>query len=253
MTDNIYIYNNTFISLLNLIDNLLTNNIKPGNIKNKFYTPTLLDNIITLEITSNFQVVDKYTQFVDKNILKQLYYVFLSTDDNKELIIYYFLLNSLKYKGKIIYMRNLRCVDKVSKISHYVSREAHKLKGFTRFKELENRVLYAEINPLNNVLELLSNHFKNRLKNELWIIKDVNRKMLSIYDKNNFYIINESDFKLLNNKLSNNEKNIQNMWKSFYKTIGIKERKNDCCRMNFMPKKYWKYILEMSDEIEKSN
>ena len=42
-------------------------------------------------------------------------------------------------------------------------------------------------------------------------------------------------------------------WKDFYKTIGIKERKNDRCRMNFMPKKYWKYILEMSDENEKSN
>ena len=42
---------------------------------------------------------------------------------------------------------------------------------------------------------------------------------------------------------------IEDLWKSFYNTIGIKERKNDRCRMNFMPKKYWKYILEVSDEI----
>lgn len=252
MTD-IYIYNNDFISLLNLIDILIKNNIRPGNIKNEYYTPTLLDNIINLEIKNNFQVVDKYIKFVDKNIIKQLYYVFLSTDDNKELIIYYFLLNSLKYKNKIIYIRNLKCVDKVLKISHYVSREAHKLKGFTRFKELENKVLYAEINPENNVIEILSSHFKNRLKNELWIIKDINRKILSVYDKNEFYIVDESEFKLLDFTLSDNEESIQNMWKSFYNTIGIKERKNDRCRMNFMPKKYWKYILEMSDENEKSN
>ena len=39
------------------------------------------------------------------------------------------------------------------------------------------------------------------------------------------------------------------MWKSFYDTIGIKERNNERCRMNFMPKKYWKYIVEMSDKI----
>lgn len=253
MNNNIYIYNNTFTSLLNLIDILLKNNIKPFNIKNNFYIPNLLDNLINLEIDLDIHVVDKYLNLVDKNIFKSIYYIFLSTDENKELIIYYFLLNSLKHKAKIIYMRNLKCVDKVLKISNYVSRETHKLKGFTRFRELENKVLYAEINPENNVLELLSNHFKNRLKNELWIIKDANRKIISIYDKNEFFIVDDSEFNLLNFTSSDEEMFIQNMWKSFYKTIGIKERKNNRCRMNFMPKKYWKFILEMSDEIEKSN
>ena len=72
-------------------------------------------------------------------------------------------------------MRNLKCVDASLKISKYVSNENHKLKGFLRFQELENHILYAEISPTNNVLELLSIHFKKRLKNEYWIIKDVGR------------------------------------------------------------------------------
>ena len=54
-------------------------------------------------------------------------------------------------------------------------------------------------------------------------------------------------------KLSDDEKTFEELWIEFYNTIGIKERKNDRCRMNFMPKKYWKYITEMSDEYEKSN
>ena len=41
-------------------------------------------------------------------------------------------------------------------------------------------------------------------------------------------------------------------WQTFYNTIGIKERKNSRCQMNFMPKKYWPYIIEMSGENEKS-
>ena len=49
--------------------------------------------------------------------------------------------------------------------------------------------------------------------------------------------------------ISNDELDIQNLWKEFYKTIGIAKRKNDRCRMNFMPKKYWKYIIEVSDEL----
>ena len=40
----------------------------------------------------------------------------------------------------------------------------------------------------------------------------------------------------------------QELWKSFFKTIGINERKNKKVQINFMPKKYWKYIIEMEDE-----
>ena len=113
----------------------------------------------------------------------------------------------------------------------------------------KNNILYAEIAPENNVLILLSKHFKERLKNEYWIIKDTKREILSIYDKNNFYLVNTSDFNIKELVLSDEEETFENLWKTFYKTIGIKERKNDRCRMNFMPKKYWKYILEVSDEL----
>lgn len=35
---------------------------------------------------------------------------------------------------------------------------------------------------------------------------------------------------------------------NFFKTIGINERKNKKVQINFMPKKYWEYIIEMEDE-----
>ena len=243
--NNIYIYNDNFISLLNLINYLIKNNIKPLNIKSSFYTPTLFDNIISLEIEENKNIFNLF----ERNILKVIYYVFLSENRNKELIIYYFVLNYYKYGDTIIYRKNLKCVCEALKISTYVSRENHKFKGFVRFKELETNVLYAEVEPENNILEILSMHFIKRLKNEWWIIHDKKRKILSIYDKKHFYITSDDSFKLLNTNESDNEEKIKNMWITFYKTIGIQMRKNDRCRMNFMPKKYWKNIIEMSDEI----
>lgn len=251
--NNIYIYNNSFISLLNLIRKLISDNIVPTNIKDESYNASLFDNVIRLEISNNENIIDEVLGRIGKNIFKIIYYVFLSKDENKELIIYYFYLNSLKYKKEIVYMRNLKCVNKALSISQYVSRENHKYKGFVRFKELKNNVLYAEIEPENDILYILSNHFKNRLKNEYWIIKDNKRDILSIYDKNDYYLVMQEEFVLLTNELSDREKEIEDMWKSFYKTIGIKERKNDRCRNNFMPKKYWKYIIEMSEEIENSS
>ena len=47
---------------------------------------------------------------------------------------------------------------------------------------------------------------------------------------------------------NNKEKNTEELWKSFFKTIAIKERENRKCQQNFMPKKYWQNILEMESE-----
>ncbi len=246
--NNIYLYQDDFISLLNLINYLLKNKIKPDNIKPQTYQPTLLDEVINLKIPHNPKIIQFIIEISNSKIFNILYYVYLSNNENKELIIYYFCLNLLKYRTNIIYMRNLKCVDKALKISKYVGNEAHRLKGFVRFKKLEHDIYYAEIAPENNVLFLLSKHFKRRLKNEYWLIKDVKRKIISIYDKKEFYLIEEENFQMHNLKVAQDELDISKMWKEFYNIVAIKERHNERCRMNFMPKKYWKYIIEMSDE-----
>ena len=248
MDNNIYLYNNNFISLLNLIFTLIKNNVKPLNIKADSYQPTLLDNIVNLKIKDEEKIINNIIEKFGSVVFNIMYHVYLSEHENKELIIYYFFKNCFKYKNKIIYMRNLKCVNLALKISKYVGHENHKFKGLTRFKELNNHILYAIIEPENNILFLLSKHFKNRLKKEYWIIKDEKRKLYSIYDKHDFYLISEENFKLNKTGFTTNEEDIENLWKSFYKTISIKERENEKCRRNFMPKKYWKHIIEVSDE-----
>ena len=39
----------------------------------------------------------------------------------------------------------------------------------------------------------------------------------------------------------------QELWKMFFKTISIKERKNPRYQMQFMPKKYWKDLNNFQD------
>lgn len=249
----VYIYNNTFVSLMNLINILISKNIRPSNIKNIDYSPNLFEQVVNLELEDEDAIIDDMLKKINYSVFKIMFYVFLSENENKELIIYYFYLNALKYKNKIIYMRNLKCVRESLKISQYVSRENHKYKGFVRFKELENNIYYAEIEPQNNVLEILSNHFKKRLKNEYWIIKDVKRNIISLYDKKDFLIISADNFQLYSQNISDKENLFKDLWQEFYNTIGIDERKNDKCRMNFMPKRYWKYITEMDGLNEKSS
>lgn len=247
----VYLYDGTFIGLLNLINKLFEVNQKPLNIyKEEDYQPSLLEEAIKLELNDDF---DQTKIKLSNNILKTIYYVYLSNESNKELIIYYFLLNAQKYQKKIFTMRNLKCVTSTLKIAKHVSNELHKLKGFLRFKETKNHILYGEISPTNNILELLSKHFASRLKNEYWIIKDVERNLYSIYDKKKYYIVTGENLDIKEINMSTEEKEIENLWLSFFKTIGIEARRNKRCQMNFMPKKYWKYIIEMRDEYEKGN
>ena len=249
MNNSCYIYDDTFVQLLNLIYFLIKNKMKPGNIQNTYYSPTLLDEIIHLEISEDPELITNLIQEMGPDTYRTIYYVFLSTEENKELIIYYLILNGFKYKDQLLYHRNLKCVTKAITISKYVLHEAHKYKGFIRFKELDNHVLYAEIEPLNDILYFISHHFEKRLKQEYWIIKDVKRGILSIYDKHKYILISENDFKLSTTKLSQQEWKMEKLWKLFYQTIGIETRKNERCRRNFMPKKYWKYMIEMENEL----
>ena len=36
----------------------------------------------------------------------------------------------------------------------------------------------------------------------------------------------------------------QEMWKTYFKQIAIRERTNLKCQQNFMPKRFWKYLTE---------
>ena len=248
--NNVYLYDGSFENLLILISELLTLKNNPDDIKDKYkFNPSLLDNVIDLNLNSKMNNLNDFIDKFSLDIIHTVYYVFLSENENKELVIYYFLKNALKYHDNIYLHRNLKCVNLSINISNYVGREAHKLKGFLRFKLLKNNFYYGIISPTNNVILILANHFKKRLKYENFLIKDTKRNMYALYNKKDIYYLTDKEIISLNLELDDNEENVENLWKSFFKTIAIKERTNLKVQRNFMPKKYWNNIIEMEDKL----
>ena len=45
--------------------------------------------------------------------------------------------------------------------------------------------------------------------------------------------------------LAEDEKLFQEMWRSYFKALTIKERKNPKLQRQHMPRRYWKYITEL--------
>lgn len=234
----VYLYDN-YYHLINLILELLKNNIEPDDIKNNEYIPNLLDEVINLK--QDFNNLNEFKKF-DKSIIHACYYTFLSNKENKEMLMYTFLKNALKYKENVFKYRNIDEINEVIKTTKYVGGEAHKLKGFLRFKKAQN-FYYASYESTNNVLPILANHFKNRLATEYWIIKDETRNTYAIYDLKKITYLKNSSL-----ELNFVDSEFEDLWKTFFKTIAIKERKNLKCQMNFMPKKYWSHMLEMENE-----
>ena len=123
--------------------------------------------------------------------------------------------------------------------------ECHKFKGLLRFQEISDNLCYASIHPDNNILEPIGHHFINRLSSINFIIHDKNRNICFVYNNKNYKIINGTYINIP--EFTENEKMYQELWKMFFKTIYIKERKNPRCQMQFMPKKYWKDLIEEPD------
>lgn len=240
----VYLYDG-YYNLINLILELLKNKIEPDNIKDIKYEPSLLDEVIYLK--QDFNNLNEFKKF-NKDIIHACYYAFLSNRENKEMIMYVFLKNALKYKENVFKYRNIDEINEIIKIVKYVGSEAHKLKGFLRFKKVKN-YYYATYESTNNVLPILANHFKNRLASEYFIIKDESRNIYAIYDLKKVNYIRNSELKLE----FNDDSYFEVLWKNYFKITAIKERENLKCQMNFMPKKYWNHMLEMENEYEKNN
>lgn len=246
----IYLYDGTFEGILTIVYKIIKEKTIPINVvqENKYKISLFEDyKYIDTDYNSSSMMIKLIIDNISDESLYMIYNAFLINKD-VAINIVHFLLNGFKYGYKISKLRNLNCVIIIEKYSKMVKRELHRLKGFVRFRNINN-VLYSEISPEHDVLELLTTHFKNKLKNEFWIIEDIKRKKAIFYNKKETKVVNTKKLNLNIIEVNASEDTYQDLWKKFIKSITIKERQNLKCQMNFMPKKYWKYMCEVKENI----
>ena len=132
-------------------------------------------------------------------------------------------------------------IAKIAKGVDLLTLEAQRFIQFIRFSDF-NGALISTIKPEHIVLPLLADHFIERYINEQFLIYDKTHRMGLIYTDHKARIEFLEDYAMPN--LTEEEKSYQKLWRLFYDTVAIKERRNERCRMNFMPKKYWKNMTE---------
>lgn len=249
MNNKVYIYDGSIEGLFTVVYKCMVEKIIPLNVIKDIYKPNLFEEYINID--TDYNLSNKIFKSIPKRMgdltLYNVYNAFLVNKNDKEINIVNYLINGYKYGKNINRIKDIESVIKVQKYSNMVRREAHKLKGFVRFEDFNN-ILYSKLSPEHDVLELLVPHFKNRLSNETWIIEDIKRKKAVFYKNNEYKLISTINLNL--DRFKSNDKEYKDLWKSFIKSVTINERKNLRCQMNFMPKKYWKYMTEMEDNNE---
>ncbi|NMF03159.1 TIGR03915 family putative DNA repair protein [Clostridium beijerinckii] len=243
----IYLYDDTFEGLLTSIyDAFYSNGSPPTSIygKSQTNTPLLLGDIV--EISTDINKFKKVKNAIINKInflsLKKIYFAFLSNYEDKGIIIFNYLKIAFKLGPDVHDFLNIDVIRLVDNITKKVLNECHRFEGFIRFNQIEEKLLYSSIEPDNDILELIGDHFKNRFPREYFIIHDISRQKALIYNTN-FYEIIDMDMETYE-KLKFHNDEYTDLWKTYFKATTIQERKNLKLQCRMMPKRYWKHILE---------
>lgn len=142
-------------------------------------------------------------------------------------------------------------VLELSKICRKVSFERLRMLQFIRFQKTVDGTFFAAIKPDYNVLPLAVDHFSDRFADQKWLIYDLKRAYGYYYDLST---VTEVSFETKESHLISgmldeslmvkDEKLFQQLWKTYFKSIAIKERINPRKQRQDMPLRYWKYLTE---------
>lgn len=245
----IFIYDDTFVGLLTAVYDGFYAKEPPVSIygKSKADAPLLLGEFIEISTDKDKfrKVRDGIINKIDYHALKKIYMVFLSNHEDKAMVIFNYLKSAFKLGRDVHSFLNIDIVRLVDNINRQVMIEAHRFEGFVRFNYIEEKFLYSSIEPDNDILELLGDHFKNRFSKEYFIIHDIKRDKALIYDGISYEIASMS--KDSYEKLKSHNDEYLTLWKTYFKSTTIEERKNLKLQSRMMPRRYWKHIIETSD------
>jgi len=256
---NIFIYDKTFEGLLTVVFDSYDLKIIPDRIVSN-------DNLQEVLFSGKHEVISDADKV--KRVLKglsrrlseegcrRLYRAHLSEQEEADMLIFKQIRNVFSKNFNIEKDYSDELVLGIKNLSRRVSREACRMIEFVRFQKTADNIYFSPVSPDYNVLPLIGSHFRNRFPDQQWVIYDMKRKYGLFYNLKEVseITIDKGYFNALTGRvgeavLNGDEKQFQCLWKEYFNSITIRERKNLKLQMHFMPKKYRRFLTEMNSEV----
>lgn len=242
----ILVYDGTFEGFLSLVYEVYYKKLKPTKIYKTLPNEILFEE--TLEINSSkesgIKVLNAIKTKFPKELIQRILNIFMCDSKEFEMALLEYIIIGFK-DSKQLYNINNSCVFYLNNLEKELFRVTHKLTGFIRFEELEDKTLYAKIESKFNVVYFLGRHFLKRFNNQNFIIHDINRKLAFLKIQSDYSIKEVTFFDEPN--YSSNEQKFQKLWKSFFSGVTINERTNLKLQTQMVPLLYRTYMSEFKN------
>ncbi len=213
-----------------------------------------------IDIPKDYDKSFKTAAAIRKKIGEEAYNMVIKAlchyDEERASLVFGFLVRGFKLGKGVVNMLGDKYVMKVMELSRKAGNEAYRFIEHVRFKDM-GEALYSVIEPKCRVIPLIGAHFDERYPNENWIIYDKTNREAALHKCFQPWIIVSGDAfdhssTFYDNILGRNSRNLQcyeednyeELWKTFLDSLYIKERKNERCQNNLLPKWYRKNMTE---------
>ncbi|MFC0876775.1 TIGR03915 family putative DNA repair protein [Saccharicrinis sp. FJH2] len=251
---NIWTYDGTFEGFLTLVFDCYDLKIFPEVIIGKNPEQMQIFNS-DYEVVSDRAKAKRVWKGLHKKIsgvsCEMLFRVFLSEQTDIEQVLLNYIKRAFASPSNTESDFRDEFVLKIYKVNKMVGREAERILMFVRFQKTVDDIYYASFDPKYNVLPLTISHFENRFTDQKWVIYDTRRNYGFYYDMKETQEITFSESavnpvsgKIDEHIMAEDEKLFQTLWKTYFDATCIRERLNPRLHMQFLPKRFWKYLPE---------
>ena len=237
-------YDGSFNGLLTALGTLLDSKIYPEAVLPQRDIPPLFSGecrFITTDPERAEILRQRFRTELPLNVRKTAYTAFLSEEKGIATHVTRYLMMGLAMGSEVDLHLTDEAVHTVHVARRRVLAERHRLLGLIRFSRTGD-FYYARIEPDTNVLELLGSHFASRFGDQQGLIHDQRRRRALLFQEGRWKIAPLSALDPL--PLEDREKAVQTLWRRYFSCASVQGRENARQQLRYMPRRYWKHLVE---------
>ncbi|MEB3754193.1 TIGR03915 family putative DNA repair protein [Acinetobacter sp. MD2(2019)] len=192
---------------------------------------------------------------ISSTALRNFYFTFLSEQPQAWQDLFNFSLYVFQSKHKVDKDYGHAPVLAIAQWAKKVGREKHRMEAFVRFKKCKDGLFLSLVRPDFNVLPLIERHFKSRYQDQRWLIYDEIRNFGIYYDLCKTHQVHMNVLEIdetikigssqhFSVELDQEEYLYDQLWKDYFNSVNIRERQNMKLHIQYVPKRYWRYMNE---------
>lgn len=211
---------------------------------------TKVSHTVTTDRGKSLRVWSSLEKRLPRYVCNMILYVWLSEEPASDELLLRYIRKTFDAKGDISTNFADPDVLAVKQLASKVSFEGEHVRQFVRFQKGGDGTYFAPVAPKYNALPLAVNYLTDRFADQSWLVYDTQRRYGYYYDgKKAVEVTLDDDRHLLDGRLDDSllaedEKLLQEMWRSYFKALTIKERVNPKLQRQHMPRRFWKYLTE---------